>query len=126
MPAPLPPLPQPEDPPGSFLFSDEEIEAITDEERRHGRYTLARLPAQKHQSNLVLLKERRSFREIARLVSVAPETVQAVAQLHADELDKHYAWPPDAIGPHQPWPGRSAREEHGLVAGPHDPDAMKQ
>jgi hypothetical protein len=67
-----------------FLFSDEEIEAITDEERRHGRYTLARLPAQKHQSILVLLKERRSFREIARLVSVAPETVQAVARLHAD------------------------------------------
>ena len=91
MPAPLPPLPQTDDPPHSFLFSNEEIAEITDEERRHGRYTLARLPAQKRQSIVVLLKERRPLRDIARLVSVAFETVQAVAQAHAGELDKHYS-----------------------------------
>jgi hypothetical protein len=45
-----------------------------------------------------LLKERRSSREIARLVSVAPETVQAVAQLHADELDKHFSGVGQTIG----------------------------
>ena len=90
MPAPLPPLPAPDDPPGSFLFSDDELEAITDEERRHGRYTLARLPERKRESILALLKERRPYRDIARLVSVAFETVQTVAQAHATELDKHY------------------------------------
>jgi hypothetical protein len=83
-------LPQPEDPPGSFLFSDEEIAELTDEERRYGRYTLARLPAAKEQSCLVLLRERRPLRDIARLLSMAFETVQAVAMKHAKELDEHY------------------------------------
>jgi hypothetical protein len=52
-----------------------------------------------HQSILVLLKGRRSSREIARLVSVAPETVQAVTQLHA-ELGKHFSGVGQTIGPH--------------------------
>jgi hypothetical protein len=90
MPAPLPPLPKPDDPPGSFLFSDETIKSLTDEETRHGRYTLARLPAAKRESILALLKERRPYRDIARLVSVAFETVQTVAQAHAGELEQHY------------------------------------
>lgn len=78
------------EPPRSFLFSDEELAKVTDDERRYGRYTLDRLPAAKRQSILVLLKERRALREIARLLSVAFETVQAVAVAHAKELDEHW------------------------------------
>jgi hypothetical protein len=88
MPAPQLPPPAPDDPPGSFLFPDNEIAEITDEERKRGRYTLANLPPQKLQSILVLLKERRPFREVGRLVGVAWETVQAVANAYAAELDK--------------------------------------
>lgn len=90
MPAPQLPLPEPDDPPGSFLFSDSEIDEITDAERKRGRYTLANLPPQKRQAILVLLKERRPFREVGRLVGVAWETVQAVANAYAAELDR--AW----------------------------------
>lgn len=90
MPAPQLPPPEPDDPPGSFLFSDSEIDEITDAERKRGRYTLANLPPQKRQAILVLLKERRPFREVGRLVGVAWETVQAVANAYAAELDR--AW----------------------------------
>jgi hypothetical protein len=90
MPAAQLPAPMALDPPQSFLFSDEEIAKVTDEEQRYGRYTLDRLPAAKRQSILVLLKERRALREIARLLSVAFETVQAVAVAHAKELDEHW------------------------------------
>ena len=90
MPAPQPPTPLPPDPPGSFLFDDDELAKITDEQRRHNRYTLANLPERKEQSILALLKERWPYREIARTLSVAFETVQAVAVRHAKLLDEHW------------------------------------
>ena len=70
---------------------------------------------------MALLKERRSFREIARLVSVAPETVQAVAQLHADELDKHFSGMGKQLGRIICGFAGSARAKHGLSAGRTDP-----
>jgi hypothetical protein len=89
MPAPNEPL-KPDDPPGSFLFPDDQIAEITDQEKRFGKYTLARLPQEKRAAILTLLVDRRPAREIARLVHVHHETVSLVADAHAAELDT--AW----------------------------------
>lgn len=90
MPARNEPLAKPDDPPGSFLFPDDQIAEITDQEQRSGKYTLARLPEQKRAAILLLLMDRRPAREIARIVSVHHETVSLVADAHAAELDA--AW----------------------------------
>ena len=90
MPARNEPLAKPDDPPNSFLFSDDEIAEITDQEQRSGKYTLARLPARKRETILLLLIDRRPAREIARICNVHHETVSLVADAHAAELDA--AW----------------------------------
>ena len=83
---------------GFFLFSDNEIQEITDKKRKQGRYTLANLPEPKLNAILVLLKERRSFRDVTRLVGVAWETVQAVANKYAVEIQNAWETLPAAIG----------------------------
>lgn len=96
MPAPLPkPLPEP-DPPRSFLFSDEEMAEITDQEKR-GIYTaerLAKLWPKKLESILKLLSDRWPIIEVARTLNVSEKTVVAVADRHADaitELDANFS-----------------------------------
>jgi len=79
MPAKELPAPAPRDPPGSFLFSDEVIEELTDQERKHGIYTAERLPADKREAVIKLLSENRQVRDIAKLIRVAPESITAVA-----------------------------------------------
>jgi hypothetical protein len=66
-----------------FLFSEQAIAEITDEEKRHGRYTAARCPPELRRSIIALLKEGRSHREIERLLSsngrgVSRDTVKAI------------------------------------------------
>jgi hypothetical protein len=70
-------------PPAPFLFSEQAIAEITDEEKRHGRYTAARCPPELRRSIIALLKEGRSHREIERLLSsngrgVSRDTVKAI------------------------------------------------
>jgi predicted Zn-ribbon and HTH transcriptional regulator len=78
MPAPLPPSPQPDDPAAPFLFPNDAIEEITNEELKHGRYTLARLPKNKLNNIIQLLGENRKIREVERILNVAWETVKEV------------------------------------------------
>jgi hypothetical protein len=78
MPAPLPPSPQPDDPAAPFLFPNDTIEKITNDELKHGRYTLARLPEKKRNNIIQLLGENRKIREVARILEVAQETVMEV------------------------------------------------
>lgn len=82
-----PPFPphktQADSPAAPFLFSEQAIVEITDEEKRHGRYTAARCPPELRRSIIALLKEGRSHREIARLLSsngcgVSRDTVKAI------------------------------------------------
>jgi len=87
---PAAPLPEPDDPGAAFLFPEEVISQLTDEERKHGKYTLARLPEQKRKSIVQLLIERRPHRDIERMLSVHNETIRAVADAHAVEIDA--AW----------------------------------
>lgn len=70
-------LPQP-DAPGVFLFSDEIIRAITDEEKRDLKYTAARCPDALKQSIVQLLKEDRPLAWIADLLHCHHETVAAI------------------------------------------------
>ena len=86
MPAPVSTF-EPEPPPGSFLFPDEIIQELTDEERKHGKYTLARLPADKRKSIVQLLIERRPWRDIQRMIEVHWETIKRVADFHAEEIE---------------------------------------
>ena len=73
------PLPELKDPPGSFLFSDDVIERLTDQERKYGIYTADRLPEDKRKAIIKLLGENRQVRDIATFLRVAPETITAVA-----------------------------------------------
>jgi hypothetical protein len=84
--------------PGSFLFSNDEIKEITDEERKKGRYTLANIPKPKLEACLVLLQEKRSFREVARLTGCAWETVQAIANKYAAQIQKAWESIPESLG----------------------------
>jgi len=72
-------VPEPAEPPGSFLFSDDILKEITDEEKKFGRYTAERMPKQKRESVIQLLSEQRPVYEIARLVGVADQSVTAIA-----------------------------------------------
>lgn len=97
---PAAPLSWPEDDPaaGSFLFSNNELKEITDEERKRGRYTLANIPKQKLEACLVLLQEKRSLRDVGRLTGCAWETVQAIANKYADQIQKAWESIPQALG----------------------------
>jgi hypothetical protein len=86
MPARQLPSPQLPDPPGSFLFSDEIIKELTDEERRTGIYTAERLPIAKRNAIIQLLGEQRGIQDIARIVQVHNSTVTAVADRFCDEI----------------------------------------
>jgi hypothetical protein len=86
MPAPLLPAPEPQDPPGAFLFPDEIIQELTDEETKHGIYTAERLPINKRESVIQLLGEKRPVREIARLLQVHVSTITAVADRFGSEV----------------------------------------
>lgn len=85
MPAPLPP--ERDTPEAPLLFCAEVMSQLTDEEAREGKYTLARLPPEKEREIVQLLLERRSAREVQRLVHVHQETVRLVADKHAAEID---------------------------------------
>jgi predicted Zn-ribbon and HTH transcriptional regulator len=90
MPAPLPPSPQPDDPAAPFLFPKDTIEEITNDELKHGRYTLARLPEKKLNNIIQLLGENRKIREVARILEVAQETVMEVLDHpeHGAEIER--------------------------------------
>jgi hypothetical protein len=96
MPAPLPPTISESEPPGSFLFSDEAMQEITDQEKR-GNYTaerLARLRPDTLKACIKLLCDKWPKIEIARTLNVTEKTVVAVADHHADkitELEKHFS-----------------------------------
>jgi hypothetical protein len=96
----MPALPWPEDDPaaGSFLFSNDEIKEITDNERKRGHYNLANIPQQKLEAVLTLLQEKRSFREVGRLTGCAWETVQAIANKYAAQIQKAWESLPQALG----------------------------
>src|SRR5262245_46581986 len=84
------PLHQADSPAAPFLFSEQAIAEITNEEKRSRRYTAARCPPYLRHSIVVLLKEGRSHREIARLLSTARETVKAIHDMPevAREVDE--------------------------------------
>lgn len=85
------PLPAPNEPqPAAFLFPEEVIQELTDQERKHGKYTLARLPDNKRTSIVQLLIDRRSLREIETMLHVHQETIRLVADAHAGEIDAHW------------------------------------
>jgi hypothetical protein len=90
MPAPLPKFEPDEPAAGPFLFPSEYMQEITDQEQKHGKYTLARLPEEKRKCIVQLLIERRSHRDIERMLHVHQETIRAVADAHAVEIDA--AW----------------------------------
>lgn len=71
-----PPLPEPA---GSFLFSDDVIRELTDQEQRHGIYTGERCPPDLKRAIVKLVGDGWSQREIARTLKTAPETIRNVA-----------------------------------------------
>jgi hypothetical protein len=79
-------LPAPADPPGSFLFSDEVIKEITDQEQKHGIYTAERCPPQLKQAIVKLAGDGWDLREIARTLCTAFETVRNVIDQSAVEI----------------------------------------
>lgn len=78
MPAPHLPAPALLEPPGSFLFSDEIIQELTDQERKFGIYTAERCPPEKRQAIIELTVQNRSARWIASTIGVHQSTVTAV------------------------------------------------
>lgn len=87
MPAPHLPLPEPVEPPGSFLFSDEIIKEITDEEKKHGIYTAERCPPEIKDAIIKLTTARWSARHIASTLHIHQLTVVAVRKECCKELD---------------------------------------
>jgi hypothetical protein len=86
MPAPEPRPPDPPELPGSNLFSDEVMEALTDEERKFGLYTGERCPRPKREAIIQLVAEGRAVDYIRRLVNVHRQTVLNVANQFAAEI----------------------------------------
>ena len=97
MPAPLPPLIEPEPKPGDDLFSPEIMAEITNQEQKHGIYTAKRFEKLRPEQAKVCIKFLSSgmpAQEIARALNVSDRTVVAMADAHADEitdLEKHLA-----------------------------------
>src|SRR5215831_6285734 len=77
MPASLP-SPESQPPAGVFLFSDEQMQAITNEEEKYGRYTADRMPLQKREACILLLSEDRDISAVSRIVGVSRDSVVAV------------------------------------------------
>jgi hypothetical protein len=86
MPAPEPRPPDPPELPGSNLFPDEIMEALTDAERKFGLYTGERCPKPKRDAIIQLVAEGRAIDYIRRLVNVHRETVLNVANQFAAEI----------------------------------------
>jgi len=87
MPASHPPVPQLPEPAGCFLFSDEIIKEITDEETKFGMYTAERCPPGKRDAIIELVaQDVYDVRWIARTVQVHQSTVTAVADRYAKEV----------------------------------------
>jgi hypothetical protein len=86
MPAPEPRPPDPPELPGTNLFPDEIMEALTDEERKFALYTGERCPKQKREAIIELLGEGRAIDHIRRLVNVHRQTVLNVANQFAAEI----------------------------------------
>jgi hypothetical protein len=86
MPAPEPRPPDPPELPGSNLFPDEVMEALTDEERKFGLYTGERCPKPKREAIIQLVAEGRAVDYIRRLVNVHRQTVLNVANQFAAEI----------------------------------------
>jgi hypothetical protein len=86
MPAPQLRPPDPPELPGSNLFSDEVMEALTDEERKFGLYTGARCPIDKRNDIIQFAGEGRKVDEIRRVVHVHRETVINVMNEFAAEI----------------------------------------
>src|SRR4030095_16698068 len=86
MPAPEPRPPDPPELPGSNLFPDEVMEALTDEERKFALYTGERCPKPKRDAIIQLVAEGRAIDYIRRLVNVHRQTVLNVANQFAAEI----------------------------------------
>jgi hypothetical protein len=86
MPAPEPRPPDPPELPGSNLFPDDVMEALTDEERKFALYTGERCPKPKRDAIIQLVAEGRAIDYIRRLVNVHRQTVLNVANQFAAEI----------------------------------------
>lgn len=86
MPAARLPMPQPQEPPGTFLFDAETIKSLTNEEEKHGIYTPQRLDELTRRNIIELLAEQRPVHFIARVCRVHTETVTGVADFFATEI----------------------------------------
>jgi hypothetical protein len=86
MPAPEPRPPDLPELPGSNLFPDEVMEALTDEERKFALYTGERCPKPKRDAIIQLVAEGRAVDYIRRLVNVHRQTVLNVANQFAAEI----------------------------------------
>lgn len=95
MPAPFDPIPEPE-PPQSFLFSDDQMAEITDQEKR-GTYSPARfeqLRPRQFELCIKMLTDKWPKIEIAQALNITEKTVCRVADRHADritELEAHFS-----------------------------------
>jgi hypothetical protein len=89
MPAPQPRPPDPPELPGSNLFPDEVMEALTDEEQKFSLYTGERCPKRKREAIIQLLAEGRAIDYIRRLVDVHRQTVLNVANQFAVEIQDY-------------------------------------
>lgn len=86
MPAAEPRPPDTPELPGSNLFPDEVMEALTDEEQKFSLYTGERCPKQKREAIIQLVAEGRAIDYIRRLVNVHRQTVLNVANQFAAEI----------------------------------------
>lgn len=86
MPAPEPRPPDTPELPGTNLFPDEVMEALTDEERKFALYTGERCPRQKREAIIELLADGRAIDHVRRLVNVHRQTVLNVANQFAAEI----------------------------------------
>jgi hypothetical protein len=74
------------EPPGSFLFSDDVIQELTDQEQRHGIYTGERCPEDLRRAIIKFVGDGWSQREIARTLKTAPQTVRNVAHMFKADI----------------------------------------
>jgi hypothetical protein len=86
MPAPEPRPPDPPELPGTNLFAEEVMQALTDQERKFALYTGARCPPDKREKIIELMGEGQPIDRIRRLVNVHRQTVLNVANQFAAEI----------------------------------------